>query len=231
MPNDLNERGKLSNYHVIPKRILDNLPLSMVKEDLEKYQSLAIKLGAYDAVIVSSKEIIIDERVRAKCMYPRCSHYGTSINCPPYVPDLNFMKKLINKYQYAVLFSVKGETEHFIKADYYSKFGGMKNPTRVLLNQICSEIESGCYYDGYYLSVAYGQGPCKSLWCADQSCAALQPGAGCRFPLKSRSSLEAVGIDVFRMASHRGWEIYPCGEKVQKGDIPHVLLIGLVLIY
>jgi predicted metal-binding protein len=231
MPNDLNEGGVLSKYHIIPKRILDNIPLSKIKQDLEKYRSLAINLGAYDAVIVSSEEVIIDERVRAKCMYPKCSQYGTSINCPPYVPDINFMKKVISKYQYAVLFSVKGEIEHFIKPDFYLKFGGMKNPARVLLNQICSEIESRSYYDGYYLSIAFGQGPCKSLWCPDQTCAAIQPGSGCRFPLKSRSSMEAVGMDVFRMASRQGWEIYPCGEKIEKGDIPHVLLVGLVLIY
>lgn len=228
---NLNGEEVLTEHRIVPKRILDNIPLSKVKQDLERYRTLAIDLGAFDVVIISSDEIIIDERVRAKCIYPKCPHYGTSINCPPYVPDLNFMEKVISKYQYAVLFSVKGETEYFIKPDFYLKFRGMKNPARVLLNQICSEIESRSYYDGYYLSIAFGQGPCKSLWCPDQNCVALQSGSGCRFPLKSRSAMEAVGIDVFKMASSKGWEIYPCGERVEKGDIPHVLLVGLVLIY
>jgi hypothetical protein len=42
--------------------------------------------------------------------------------------------------------------------------------------------------------------------------------------------MEAVGIDVFSMAARRGWEIYPCGERIEGEDIPHVLLVGLVLI-
>ena len=228
---DLSNKEVLTDRRIVPRRVLYNIPLTEVKQDLERYRTLAIDLGASDAVIISSNEIIVDERVRAKCIYPKCPHYGTSINCPPHTPDLDFMKKVINNYQFAILFSIRGDSEYFIKTDYYLKYSGMKNPVRVLLNRICSEIESRCYYDGYYLSIAFGQGPCKSLWCPDQICSALQPGSGCRFPLKSRSSMEAVGIDAFKMASRQGWEIYPCGEKVQKENIPYVLLVGLVLIY
>lgn len=229
MSENLKEKV-LFKHRMVPRKIIESIPLTKLKMDLEKYQTLAINLGASDAVIITSDEIIIDERVRAKCMYPKCTHYGTNINCPPYAPDLDFMKEVISNYQYAILFSVKSTIEYFNKTDYYSKFCGKKNPARMLLNRICSEIESRSYYEGYYLSIAFGQGPCKSLWCPDQTCAALQIGNGCRFSLKSRSSMEAVGMDVFRMASHQGWEIYPCGERVKKDGLPHVLLVGLVLI-
>lgn len=215
---------------IVPRKILFTIPETRGKEDLERYRASIIKLGASDAVIISSDEIIFDERVRAKCMYPKCYHYGTNINCPPYAPALDFIAKVVANYHYAILFSVKGETESFIGTEYL-KFGGMKNPARVLFNQICSEIESRSFYEGYYLSIAFGQGPCKSFWCPDQTCAALQPGSGCRFPLKSRSSMEAVGIDAFRMAAREGWEIYPCGERVDRINLPHILLVGLVLIY
>ena len=192
---DLNDGEVLTKHRIVPRRILHNIPLTKIKQDLERYRTLAIKQGASDAVIISSDEIIVDERVRVKCIYPKCIHYGTNINCPPYAPDLDFMKKVISNYRYAILFSVKGDIEYFVKADYNLKFVGMKNPARVLLNRICSEIESRCYYEGYYLSIAFGQGPCKSLWCPDQTCAAIQPGSGCRFPLKSRSSTAVWSSD------------------------------------
>jgi predicted metal-binding protein len=221
--------GEIRNG-IVPRRILDRIPLRRVHEDLGRYQAKAIEMGAEDAKIISSKEIIIDERVRVKCIYPKCVHYGTSINCPPYAPDLDFMRKVLGNYRYAILFSVKSRTEEFIGTDYLKKTGGIKQPARLLLNQICSEIESQSYYEGYPFSLAFGQGPCKSFWCPDQPCTALQPGMQCRFSLKSRSSMEAVGMDVFKMASRQGWEIYPCGERVKRQDLPHVLLVGLVLI-
>jgi predicted metal-binding protein len=216
---------------IVPRRILDRIPLKRVHEDLERYQAKAIEMGAEAAKIISSKQIIIDERVRSKCIYPKCVYYGTNTNCPPYVPDLDFTRKVIGNYHYAILFSVKSKTEDFIGTDYLKKSRGIKNPGRLLLNHICSEIESRSYYEGYYLSMAFGQGPCKSFWCPDQPCAALQPGTSCRFPLKSRGSMEALGMDVFKMASRQGWEIYPCGERAKREDLPHVLLVGLALIY
>ena len=173
----------------------------------------------------------MDERVRAKCIYPKCNHYGLCINCPPYAPDLDFVRKMVSQYRNALLFCVKDKSGFFLAGTLSVKrLPGQENPAKVVLNTICSEVESRCYYDGYYLSLAFGQGPCKSFWCPDQPCAALQPGTGCRFPWKSRSSMEAVGMDVFGMVAKRGWEIYPCGTRVQSKDVPHVLLVGLVLI-
>ena len=104
------------------------------------------------------------------------------------------------------------------------------NQAKTILNTICSEIESRAFYEGYHLALALGQGPCKSYWCPDQSCSALEPGGTCRFSLKARTSVEAVGIDAFSMAAKRGWEIYPCGARVEPDKLPHVLLIGLILI-
>lgn len=217
-------------YHApVPRRISNSIPASRVRKDLERYRAMAIELGAADAVIISAKEIIIDERVRAKCIYPKCQNYGTNMNCPPFAPDLPFIRKVVESYHHAILFSVKGKPADFTGPRRIKRTKGNKQ-TKYLLNIICSEIESRSFYEGYHLSLAFGQGPCKSFWCPDRPCAALQPGQGCRFPLKSRSSMEAVGIDVFTMAARRGWEIYPCGNRVEPNIIPHVLLVGMILI-
>lgn len=51
--------------------------------DIEKYLNLALELGATDARKIGVDEIILDERVRARCYSPRCPDYGTNLNCPP----------------------------------------------------------------------------------------------------------------------------------------------------
>ena len=57
---------------IIPRKILKDIPISRIEQDLERYRNMAIEIGASDAVIISSHDIIIDERVRAKCIYPKC---------------------------------------------------------------------------------------------------------------------------------------------------------------
>lgn len=225
----MKRRTKWVERGITPRRILDSIPAPMIKQDLERYRAMAIELGAEHAVIISTEAIVIDERVRAKCLYPKCSNYGTNINCPPFAPALSFIRRLIENYHHAILFSVKGKPNDFIRPQEKRRTDGNRQ-TKYLLNRICSEIESRAFYDGYHLSLAFGQGPCKSFWCPDQPCSALQPGKGCRFPLKSRSSMEAVGMDVFTMATRMGWEIYPCGDRVDIHQIPHVLLVGIILI-
>lgn len=42
--------------------------------------------------------------------------------------------------------------------------------------------------------------------------------------------MEALGLDAFSMAARQGWEIYPCGERVDPDALPHVLLVGLILV-
>jgi len=211
-----------------PSRILKTVPPAKIKKDLERYRALAIELGADTAAVIPTREISIDERVRAKCQIPLCKHYGGNFNCPPYAPDLDFMRRVLRRYRHAILFSVKGPTADF--AGENRKRGIKDNPARLRLFQICSKIESTAFYDGYYLALALGQGPCKTLWCLDQPCAALQPGGSCRYPLKTRLSVESVGIDVFKLVAGRGWDIFPCGERVDESKLPHVLLVGLILV-
>jgi predicted metal-binding protein len=213
-----------------PRKISATLSPLKIKEDLEKFRRLAMELGAEGAEVISSTEIIVDERVRAKCLYPKCGFYGSNLNCPPHAPDLGFVRALIAKYRYGILFCVKGHTDDFVGTDFLKRVG-RDNQAKKSLNTICAEIESRAFYEGYHLALAFGQGPCKSFWCPDKPCAGLGEERKCRFSLKARSSVEAVGIDAFSMAARQGWEIYPCGSRVEREKLPHVLLIGLILIY
>ena len=55
-------------------------------------------------------------------------------------------------------------------------------------------------------------------------------GDKCRFALRSRPSMEAVGIDVYRLAAQLGWEIYPIASSLKANEVPHGLLAGIVVV-
>ncbi|MFC1913141.1 DUF2284 domain-containing protein, partial [Chloroflexota bacterium] len=64
-------------------KVIEQVPEDRLQEDLEKYRRRAIELGATDTRIIPADSLIIDERVRAKCEYPKCKRYGMNANCPP----------------------------------------------------------------------------------------------------------------------------------------------------
>ncbi len=53
----------------------------------------------------------------------------------------------------------------------------------------------------------------------------------CRFSLRARPSIEAVGIDVYRMVAQVGWEIYPMATNMKASEVPKGTLVGLVIVY
>lgn len=209
-----------------PRRIEVPFPEERILDDLERYRSLAIELGATDAKVITATELRVDERVRAKCLFPKCSQYGTNANCPPHVPDVTFTRRLLRRYRYGLIFSSRSETKHYLGEGYKR---GQPTEAKKALERVLSELESTSYYEGYYFSVAFGQGSCKSIFCASEECSVLL-GRGCRSPLRARPSMEAIGIDVFDICVKCGWEVYPCGRRLGPEDVPHVLLVGLVLV-
>lgn len=99
------------------------------------------------------------------------------------------------------------------------------------LHEIVSKVESDAFYDGYYLAMGFAGGPCKRAFCYNAECNALTSGKGCRHNLIARPSMEAVGMNCFKMAANEGWDIYPIGKKTCPEDVAHGTRLGLVLIY
>jgi len=94
---------------------------------------------------------------------------------------------------------------------------------------LVSALESLAFYDGHYLAVGFAAGSCKSTYCYKAECAVLK-GERCRNELRSRPSMEAVGIDAYRLAAEAGWDIYPIGSDCSPQDVPGGTLLGLVLV-
>ena len=55
-------------------------------------------------------------------------------------------------------------------------------------------------------------------------------GAKCRFSILARPSMEAVGIDVYKLATSVGWDIYPIGSNAKPEAVPKGSLAGIVII-
>jgi len=198
-----------------------------ILEDLQGYREKAIALGATDAKIIATDQIVIDDRIRMKCTNPMCRGYGSNPHCPPYVLDLDQMRKMVEQYQHALFIMLRVPSNELAGPHVREK--RTSRPSGLKIDEIVSKIESAAFYDGHHLAIGFAVG-CKGLWCPDEECAALKPGQECRHPLRARAGMDAVGMDAYTMASRMGWDIYPIGEGAIPEDLPHGTRLGIVLI-
>jgi predicted metal-binding protein len=100
------------------------------------------------------------------------------------------------------------------------------------------ELEQHAFYQGYYKSLAFAAYPC--IYC-DECVAEQSEGVvdislkrACRHAERVRTSMEAVGVDVFATVRKLGLpiEVIPCEGNVY-GMITHTNLnsYGLLLVY
>lgn len=208
-------------------KINPQVPEDRLNKDLSKYRQEAIRLGATDSKIITMESIPIDERVSLKCKIPICFGYGTSINCPPYTVTPSELKEITKKYRYAIFFKLDVEPEVIVRnrETIHKRVSAYKK-----IFEIVNTIESMAFYDGYYLAVGFAAGSCKSTYCYSLECSALKRER-CRHELKVRPSMEAVGIDAYKLATSIGWDTYPIGSSCNPQDIPKGSLMGLVLVF
>ncbi|MCE5334227.1 MAG: DUF2284 domain-containing protein [Desulfobacteraceae bacterium] len=209
------------------RKITPDMYDSLLREDLERYRTKAIDLGASRAKIVRVEDIPVDERVILKCQVPRCFGYGAGAQCPPHTLKPAELRELLKKYRFAVFFIMNVPPEVIVRDKETIK---ERVAAYQQLYKIVSEVESAAFYDGHYLAVGFAAGSCRHTYCGQQKdCQALR-GERCRFSLLSRPSMEAVGIDVYRMVAQADWDIYPIGSGAQPADIPKGTLAGIVIV-
>jgi predicted metal-binding protein len=208
-------------------RITVDMNAGRLSEDLDRYRQRALELGATQARIVTAEEIPVDERVTLKCRIPRCFGYGVSAHCPPHALKPDELREILKKYHSAVFF-IKDVAPEVIVRDRATIKERVAAYQEVY--KIVSEVESMAFYDGHYLAFGFAAGSCRHTFCAQQeSCLAME-GKKCRFSLLSRPSMEAVGIDVYKMVAQAGWDIYPIGSNAKPEDMPKGALAGIVIV-
>ena len=149
------------------RKVLAEVPQTLLKEDLEKYRKTAIEIGATDAKVVTTDAILIEEKVRAKCLVPLCGSVGKSLNCPPHTMDLDMVRKVVGGFQYALFYMLQVPSGDLCGPDFVAKKKGM--PSAMKNYEICSKIEAAAFYDGYYLAMGFAGGPCGRYMCGNQA--------------------------------------------------------------
>jgi predicted metal-binding protein len=198
-------------------------------EHLDFFRQKALDLGAAGAEIIRAEQLVVDERVRLKCLIPRCLRAGETPNCPPNAPDLDLVRKALARYSWGIL--IKTHIEPM--SDYVPGSSKDKSGTdlSLLFHQktasIVYEIERLAYKHGYSLALGLGGGSCKDYLCHGLVCQFKDSGR-CRFPLRARPAIEALGIDVVDIMGKTGWDTYPLLDDL--AEIPCATSVGLVLI-
>ena len=201
-----------------------------LRADLERYRQLAHELGASETAIVPASYVTIDERVRLKCVVPRCLRAGETPYCPPYAPDLDLVRQALSRFSWAILLKCNVEPIE----EYVPRKAGTRAEQRHTLSfhqksaEVVFELERQAYKDSYHLAMGFGGGSCKDYLCKGLICQFLDSGR-CRFPHRARPAMEAVGIDVVDLTNKVGWEAYALLDNLSL--IPCAITVGIVFIY
>lgn len=178
----------------------------MKHEDLRRYCDAAKGFGAKDAKVIDPSSVVVAPWVRFKCLYG-CPHRHR-YSCPPHTPTPEQTRAMLDSYTRAILFHVEAP---------YSKDRSKK---MVMYFENLVRLEGEMFKDGYYKAFVMLAGPC--VLC--ERCGFLE-GVPCRFPSRTRPSMEACGIDVFQTARNNGFFIRPLREKSETQNIFCLMLV------
>jgi len=188
-----------------------------------------LKLGASAAEVIPGDWVNVDERVRLKCLVPRCRSSGKCAECPPMAADLELIRKALARYSWAVMFRLDvvpsanlADLKVIQEASIWKYYAAMA--------KIVAKIETMAFGDAYHLSLGFAAGCCKFYLCHSQAdCQVIEKGY-CRYPLMSRPSMESSGIDTFGIAARIGWKMYPIYATVDPALVPSAALLGIVFV-
>ncbi len=178
---------------------------------------LARQLGATNAAIIPTSDIVVKKELAKLCREPRCENYGLSLSCPPHVSGPAGFRKLLKKYKVGLFLKIDVPTEIMLSSQI--------REIMQLLHEIAAAIEQAAREKGFPEAKAFAGGSCKKLFCSDHAeCAVLAGKPACRNPLKARPSMSGFGIDVSRLMQTSGWKL----EKITKKTDPQEISMGTV---
>lgn len=159
----------------------------------------ARRLGASEAVLLATEEVVVKEELAGRCREPRCENYGLSPGCPPHSGGPQGFRRLLNEYQRVLFFHIEVPAPVLYSSDNRELFQ--------LLHEVAAGIEEEARHLGWNRARAFAGDSCRRLFCADlKECPALSPGGVCRFPRLARPSMSGYGIDVGHLMRRAGWE-------------------------
>ncbi|MDD1703354.1 MAG: DUF2284 domain-containing protein [Methanoregula sp.] len=178
----------------------------------------ARNLGAADAKVIRTEDIVVENRVVLKCR-AGCIGYGKKLTCPPHVPTPDEFRKILSEYRSALLvkFISPAQAEPDVICSIYKywldpaapadkkvqaekfwkdHFNGTGSFAPVML-----ELERIAFNAGNPFALAFINGSCRL-------CETCNVKAGiCVHPTQARIPEHAVGINMVATAEKAGMPI------------------------
>ncbi|MDY6838480.1 MAG: DUF2284 domain-containing protein [Thermodesulfobacteriota bacterium] len=190
---------------------------------LERLADLAISMGASDAKIIASSDILVKDELAKRCSQPRCQNYGLAPSCPPHVSGPAGFRDLQRKLEQALVVRVVVPSAMLLSS--------VSTELGRFVCELVASIEKEAIRMGFTRSRAFAGGSCKELFCQDHSeCPKLSGTGECRYPKYARPSMSGYGIDVFALMKTCGWSTNPSKEEGVWKDESVAWVAGLVMI-
>lgn len=189
--------------------------------ETEKFRFLADRAreaGAADARIIPADRIVVEDRVRLKCL-SGCPSYGKYLTCPPHAPDVEEFRKYLRDYRVALLVKFKSPAcmDESIRSCILRSLFDPKAPpeqnenaTRFMkelsknsrhIHKIMLDLEQAAFSTGYPFAVTTICGACGQ-------CETCNTATGtCNHPTLRRFNPEGLGINVVKTAADAGMPI------------------------
>ena len=179
---------------------------------------LALELGASETKVVSTKEVIVENRVVLKCRVG-CKHYGKTLMCPPYSPSVEDFRKILNEYSYVLLFKFKSKTELLPEVakllskddndstltpemqEKISSFWSAWKQEKMQLLKMVLDLERASMNKGYSMAVGFTTGSCVVC----EECNVEQKI--CLHPSQARYTAQSVGVNIKQTLKNAGMPI------------------------
>ncbi|MFO7962700.1 MAG: DUF2284 domain-containing protein [Desulfobacterales bacterium] len=211
-----------------------------VTAQMDRLKQMALEQGAENAAIIPASDIVIDPRVRFKCMIPKCYMSGGCMHCPPHGYTIAEVRDMVSRYEQAVFFRVRVESSviaakglaDWIHAGEMDEQGVILTLGAAYLSvfSIVSSLRKSAEEMGYAPTLGFAAGNCRDVLCHDQPvCQMLTLEKTCRNSEISNPSMESCGMDAFTMAARVGWDVYPIGGTCEPDSVARGSLMGLVL--
>jgi predicted metal-binding protein len=179
----------------------------------------AREAGAAEARIIPADGIVVEDRVRQKCLMG-CYESGKYLTCPPHAPPVEDFRKSLKDYQYALVAKFRSGTEfgEGIRYSFWRNLLDQKAPqeskesaiafigayvaeTRTL-HRVMLDLEKAAFNAGYPFALTTICGPGCRLC---ETCN-VQEGK-CIHPTMKRFAPEALGINVMKTSENAGMPI------------------------
>lgn len=186
---------------------------TMISEaNLKLLKEKAKELGAYEALLIPAKSIVVENRTILKCIFG-CNGWGSRV-CPPFIPTVDEFRKMLAEYEWALLVDWKSEnifsgevSENFVKygvsppknnelkREYQQALKTVIRERKERIQPGSLELEKLAWILGYNTALATVPGMCT--WCAnndysDVNCARFKDE--CHHPTIRRPCIMGLGI-------------------------------------